>query len=135
METQSTPDQPLSLDTIREKRLAELAPQDIIRIYGHGEEHVKAVSSKINTKFDAYPYNDEYALACSDGTLISVYYNDEGKWQFDLLYRGKAFLADMNPLEDEDNEKHTDYPDIPPYSGYVLLDATVIEWVVFGMRS
>lgn len=45
-------------------------------------------------------------IACSDGTLLKVFYDKDGLWRFNLLYKGDLFdRKDEGSQETDENDK------------------------------
>lgn len=93
-----------------------------IIIYGASDDLIE-IEGDIREEFNWIPDDDESRLlAFSDGTLLSVKYDNHGIWRLSMLSYGSAKFSKV----EGDVEKDT--PDI------VTLDG-LIKWVVFGEQS
>lgn len=100
---------------------------ETITIYGASDDLIE-IEGAFREEFSQYDpdENDEYTLAVSDGTLLGVYYDDEGIWRFPIIKKGMG--------SDVDKEEH-DVSEENSYSDTVTITAEKIDWVVFGSRK
>lgn len=94
-----------------------------ITVYGASDDLIE-IEGDISEEFNALGEESGSVLAFSDGTLLSVLYDDNGIWRFNRLRGGSAaYSKDENPPTDEDR-----------YSDRVTLDGDV-QWVTFGAQK
>jgi hypothetical protein len=95
----------------------------MIKIYGASDDLIE-IEGDIREEFEAYKYDKEEKpaiLAVSDGTLLKMWYDDDGIWRISRLVAGTAVFEKI----EGDVEKDT--PDI-----VTLTAETPIKWVVVG---
>lgn len=64
-----------------------------ITITGASDDLIE-IDGDISEEFMYYPSNDKSCyLAVSDGTLISVRYDEDGLWRFEAIIRGAARIG------------------------------------------
>jgi len=91
-----------------------------ITIYGASDDLIE-IEGDIREEFSFFPDDGESRfLAVSDGTLLRVFYDDDGIWRLNKIAGG---LCTFKKAEG-DVEKDT--PD------KVTLSGVEIKWVVFG---
>ena len=88
------------------------------KIYGSSDDLIE-VEGDIDNEFYCYAAEEPTYLALSDGTLLSVLYDDDGIWRFHLIVEG---LADFSKTEGLDDEIHSDI---------ITLDGP-IRWAILG---
>jgi hypothetical protein len=88
----------------------------MIIITGASDDLIE-IDGDINEEFSSY--DCENGLLCvSDGTLISVKYDEDGIWRLTPKYRGSAYKGhELGDVEADTNDK-------------VFLEGT-ITWIVF----
>ena len=92
-----------------------------IKIYGHSDDLIE-IEGDIEEEFSHYYEGDDpYYLSISDGTLLSVIYDQDGIWRFTPIYRGHAYQSHAHSDEDD-------------YSDSVYLEGD-ISWISFGDQS
>ena len=93
----------------------------MITIYGASDDLIE-IEGDITEEFNWYSDNVEERryLAFSDGTLLRVFYDEDGIWRFNKVIDGLAHF------EKVEGDAIKDTPDRVTLSGYV------IRWVVFG---
>lgn len=96
---------------------------EMIKIYGASDDLIE-IEGAILEEFNWIPDEKETRLLCfSDGTLIRVFYDDDGIWRLNKVVSGLAFF------EKTDGDAEKDTPDI------VTLTGVEIKWVVLGEQS
>ncbi len=90
-----------------------------IKIYGASDDLIE-IDGDIREEFNHYNEDEPFYLAFSDGTALSINYNNDGFWRINRLATGSAEYS-KHEGEDEDN----DYSDIVSLKGD-------IKWAVGG---
>jgi hypothetical protein len=90
-----------------------------LEIYGASDDLVE-IEGDIREEFNVYD-EPEGHLAISDGTLLSVLYDEHGFWRINRLVQGSAKYS-----KTEGTDIDSDYSD------RVTLDGPSFEWVVYG---
>ena len=63
------------------------------------------IDGKLNEEFTAYDCEDGL-LACSDGTLLNVDFDNDGIWRFTPKVKGSSFvLIEQGDAETEENDR------------------------------
>ena len=95
---------------------------DEIVIYGASDDLVEVDGSIIEEFF--YPLDPEKPqfLAFSDGTVLSILYDNDGIWKIRQVAIGKAQYSKKEVVSSDSDE----------YSDKVTLKGGNIQWVVFG---
>lgn len=91
-----------------------------LRIYGASDDLLELegdITEEIYVPDDKVTY-----LACSDGTLISVRYDEDGIWRLQRVYTGDSMLIK------EEGSVERDTPDV------IVLSNATIKWVVVGEK-
>ena len=96
--------------------------EDEVTIYGASDDLVE-VDGSIREEFD-YPLDPEKPqfLAFSDGTVLTILYDNDGMWKIRQAAIGKAEYSKKEAVSSDSDE----------YSDKVTLKAGNIQWVVFG---
>lgn len=93
-----------------------------LTIRGYSDDAI-VVEGDFVEQFDVYTMSDEDArpayLACSDGTLLSVHYDDFGVWRFSLVKRGRCKIRHTPGDEDSGTDR-------------VQLAGEQVVWVLLG---
>lgn len=91
----------------------------MITIYGASDDLIE-IEGDWNEEFSLYidGNDDDHFLACSDGTMIKITYEDGGKWRFQCLNKGSAFKEIFNCQLGE----------LEGYSDKVIFDGKLV-WV------
>lgn len=90
----------------------------MLKIYGASDDCIE-VDGEISEEWN----DDSGVLAFSDGTLLSIRYNEHGIWQVFRLASGTAEYSHVQPdPDDEDN-----YSEVA-----ILRSETPFSWVVFA---
>lgn len=88
----------------------------MIKVYGASDDLIE-IEGEISEEF----YADEKSyLAFSDGTLVSVDYDQDGIWRFNVLEKGMAIYNKSLPNLEKDE-----------YTEVLTLQGN-IRWVVYG---
>jgi hypothetical protein len=91
-----------------------------ITIYGASDDLIE-VEGAISEEFDVGVSDDEWLIACSEGTVLRIT-NKTGEWRITPVAHGSGALAiSQCPEGDEDD-----------YSDRATIDAESIAWVVLG---
>lgn len=99
-----------------------MGEKDEVMIYGASDDLIEIEGSLIE-EFNYYG-EGKTILAFSDGTVLSVLYDDDGIWKIRRVAVGKA----------EYSNKEVVNPDSDEYSDKVTLKGGNIHWVVFGTK-
>jgi hypothetical protein len=89
-------------------------------IYGASDDLIE-IEGSLREEFNYYG-EGKTILAFSDGTVLSVLYDDDGIWKIRRVAVGKA----------EYSNKEAVNPDSDEYSDKVTLKGGNIQWVVYG---
>ena len=90
-----------------------------IEVYGASDDLVE-VDGDVTAEFNVYLEGDEPAyLGVSCGTLLRVTY--DGLWHINVMEQGTAKVSHRAATNGDDD-----------YSDRVVVEADVIDWVVFG---
>ncbi len=94
-----------------------------IKIYGASDDLIE-IEGDIREEYNVHVFDDDDGryLAFSDGTVVRVYYDQEGVWRFRIVSKGKATQSHALPIGEDD---HTEVLE--------LTDAS-ITWVVMGTK-
>lgn len=88
-----------------------------IKITGWSDDLIE-IEGDIDEEF--YAYNDKNYLAVSDGTLLSIVYDDNGIWRIYCLVPGTShFRKDIGDISEDTFD-------------IVYLEDEDIKWVVLG---
>jgi hypothetical protein len=98
-----------------------------VRVYGSSDDLIE-VDGDIYEEFTAKTDDAGDLLAFSDGTLLSVQYDDNGLWRIHRLIEGSMTYEKIEATIDA--EGHRD-DGTPAYSDVVTLTGEV-TWVVLG---
>jgi hypothetical protein len=90
-----------------------------LKIYGASDDLIE-IEGDIREEFDHYDEDNPFYLAFSDGTVLSVNYNNDGFWRINRLAIGSAEYSKREGMDESD-----DYSDIATLKGD-------IKWVVGG---
>lgn len=94
----------------------------VVEVYGASDDLIE-VDGDICEEFNPIGDTSNY-LAFSDGTLLSVTYDQDGIWRISALYKGSAQLELKQSVDvDDDN-----------YSDRATLIGDV-EWVVYAIAK
>lgn len=93
-----------------------------ITVYGASDDLVE-IEGDITEEFSFYSDGEERLLAFSDGTLLSIYYDDNGIWRINRLVTGQSLYSKV------DGDVVSDTNDV------VTLSGCTINWVVFGDKK
>jgi hypothetical protein len=92
-----------------------------ITVYGSSDDLIE-IEGDIEEEFNWYsegPEEERY-LAFSDGTLLSVCYDEDGIWRLKRLVSGLSnFIKEEGDVENDTPDK-------------ITLDGIDIKWVLFG---
>jgi len=91
-------------------------------IYGASDDLIE-IEGSIREEFNYYG-EGKTILAFSDGTVLSVLYDDDGIWKIRQLAVGKAEYLNTQAVN----------PDSDDYSDKATLKGGNIQWVVFGTK-
>lgn len=89
-------------------------------IYGASDDLVE-IEGDINEEIGHYDEDTPLKLGFSDGTVLSVVYDDDGCWRVNRIAKGSAKMKKVE----------ADGPDTKNYSDRVTLTGD-INWVVAG---
>ena len=88
-----------------------------------GSEDLISITGDIKEEINIYELDDliGQAIAVSDGTLLSVDYDSNGIWRFNVVKNGQSFYnkVEGNPIDDT-------------FDVITLTWEKPFEWVVFG---
>jgi hypothetical protein len=90
-----------------------------IKIYGASDDLIE-IDGDIREEFNHYNEDDPFYLAFSDGTALSINYNNDGFWRINRLAIGSAEYS-----------KHEGMYEDGDYSDIVTLKGD-IKWAVGG---
>ena len=90
-----------------------------LKIYGASDDLIE-IDGDIREEFNHYNEDDPFYLAFSDGTALSINYNNDGFWRINRLAIGSAEYS-KHEGADEDG----DYSDIVTLKGD-------IKWAIGG---
>lgn len=92
-----------------------------VHIYGASDDLVE-IDGDIVEEFAWYPddSDEKRLLAFSDGTVLRIWYDDEGMWRIQQIAKGTAKYEHKAATDPDDD-----------YSDHVNLTGK-IDWVVFG---
>jgi len=96
----------------------------MITVYGASDDLVE-IEGDVREEFSyrGGQEDDSTYLAFSDGTVLSIRYDNDGIWRIAPVCRGVAELKiEQAPADDEDN-----------YSDQATLDGVKITWVLYGV--
>jgi hypothetical protein len=105
----------------------------MIRIYGASDDLLEIegdVEEELNPSSDDAEKDGGCVLACSDGTLIGVRYDENGCWRLTPVVMGAAKWSKVEATADEGRRAD----DTPAYSDVVTLDGE-IAWVALSNRG
>ena len=95
----------------------------MITIYGASDDLIE-IEGDIEEEFNWIAEDDEKRyIAVSDGTLLSVRYDQDGIWRLNRLMSGSS------KFEKEEGDIEKDTPD------KVTLSDVEIKWIVFGEQT
>ena len=96
--------------------------KDEVLIYGSSDDLVE-VEGSVREEFN-YPFDEEKPqfLAFSDGTVLSVLYDNDGIWKIRQVAIGVAEYSKKEAVSSESDD----------YSDKVTLKGGNIQWIVFG---
>jgi len=92
----------------------------VIEIRGASDDLIE-IEGDIKEEF-TYPSDEKTFLAISDGTLLSIRYDEHGFWRINRLTEGAAKYVKREGTDPED-----DYSDVVQLEG-------AIYWVVCGVQ-
>jgi len=94
-----------------------------ITIHGASDDLIE-IEGEIEEEFNWFPSGEEKRyLAFSDGTILSVYYDNDGIWRLNRLFTGLAKFEKVDgSVEFDENDK-------------VHLSDFDFKWVLFGEQS
>lgn len=97
-----------------------------IKIYGASDDLIE-IEGDIQEEFNWFPKdeNEKRLLAVSDGTLLRIWYDEDGIWRINKIASG---LGDFQKIE---GDVMADTNDIVIISGNTKTQ-TDIKWVVLG---
>ena len=90
-------------------------------IYGASDDLIE-IEGNIREEFSCFDEEKPPFLAFSDGTVLSILYDNDGIWKIRRVAVGKA----------EYSNKEAVNPDSDEYSDKVTLKGGNIQWVVYG---
>ena len=95
-----------------------------IKIYGASDDLIE-IEGDIREEFNWFPddENEKRLLAVSDGTLLRVWYDENGIWRLNRIAAGNSHFSKV------EGDAVEDTPDI------VELNGVVIKWVVLAEQS
>lgn len=98
-----------------------------VEIYGAGDDLIE-IEGDIREEFDSYQPANGYTcyVAISDGTLLSVNYDDDGFWRLHILVKG---------ADSEIEKEEVDYSEENSYSDIIKIETPSIEWIVFSEQK
>lgn len=91
----------------------------MIRIFGVSDDLIE-IEGDIREEFGP-PYGVSTYLAFSDGTLLSVVYDDNGFWRIHQIDQGGSHFEKTEGKDLEDD-----------YSDVVILSGPTIRWAIMG---
>ena len=101
-------------------------------ISGYSDDNIE-VSGALRDEIGAYGCGEEDPcyIACSDGTLLRVEYDDNGEWVFTLKVKGELF-EEIIPAAGE-GEEHNGMTALSAYSGIVVFNGK-LKYTLFGEK-
>lgn len=94
----------------------------VIRITGASDDLIE-IYGDIREEFTYHSESDGNLVACSDGTVVRVFYDTDGVWRVTLIKKGTAsFSLTQAPVGDDD-----------VYSDVFTLEDETITWVLHGL--
>ena len=99
-------------------------------IYGFSDDLIEVCNIHNLPNGEEWYLEDDGVIACSDGTILTVNYDDEGMWRFGPVIRGNAF-GHILPATGDDGDKRSEYDGAPDYSE-VAVFLTQLDWVAYG---
>ena len=95
--------------------------EDEVMIYGSSGDLIE-IDGNIREEFNCYDEEEPQFLAFSDGSVLSILYDNDGIWKIRQVAVGKA----------EYSKKEAVNPDSDDYSDRATLKGGNIQWVVYG---
>lgn len=95
-------------------------------IYG-GSDDLIEIEGEINDEIGFYDHKRPIKIECSDGTIATIFYNEDGNWNIDVKNEGHLIQALHKTSGEEHN--HTGIAaGCTPYSDVLIFDKG-IEWI------
>jgi len=89
-----------------------------VKVYGASDDLIE-IEGDIREEFNVY--DDERYLAFSDGTVVKVWYDEDGIWRVHVVAGGEGCTKTRLPQDDKNTE-------------VLELEGVSIKWVVEGKK-